>query len=347
MIKFFKKARKQLLTENKFTKYLIYALGEIILVIIGILIALQINNKNEANKIENVFRSNLLQVHEELKINIENTTNSIFAYIEKDSLFGAAMSDTLIAEDFKTPDGYYLSNIGFKVEQTTLFNSSFANLNRNIEILPEKYNPILKLLDKVYLEKAQEVFAWNKIMMQQISENESKIKNEQKWFSLYLKNDEVNDEAISFFLHDPFYKNQIAHYYKNSRNHFNRIKTYRVEAIKSFNSIADLLMLKDNNISDSLNFNIRSEILRCYVGKYSKKEWNYTSEISLENSRLFMLIDQGNGGSFKSEMFPLTKTEFFILDDDLIIDLKNENNCQVPSLTWNILGAKYLFKRVE
>ena len=47
MIKFFKKARKQLLTENKFTKYLIYALGEIILVIIGILIALQINNANQ------------------------------------------------------------------------------------------------------------------------------------------------------------------------------------------------------------------------------------------------------------------------------------------------------------
>ncbi len=50
MIKFFRKIRRRLLTENKFTKYLIYAIGEIVLVVIGILIALQINNWNELNK---------------------------------------------------------------------------------------------------------------------------------------------------------------------------------------------------------------------------------------------------------------------------------------------------------
>ena len=47
MIKFFRKIRQRLLTENKFSKYLIYAVGEIILVVIGILIALQINTWNE------------------------------------------------------------------------------------------------------------------------------------------------------------------------------------------------------------------------------------------------------------------------------------------------------------
>ena len=46
MIKFFRGIRQKLLTENKFSKYLIYAIGEIILVVIGILIALQINNWN-------------------------------------------------------------------------------------------------------------------------------------------------------------------------------------------------------------------------------------------------------------------------------------------------------------
>ena len=50
MIKFFRKYRQQLLSENRFTKYLIYAIGEIILVVIGILIALQINNWNETQK---------------------------------------------------------------------------------------------------------------------------------------------------------------------------------------------------------------------------------------------------------------------------------------------------------
>lgn len=59
MIKFFRKIRQRLVTENplaeragKFSKYLIYAIGEIVLVVIGILIALQINNWNENRKTE-------------------------------------------------------------------------------------------------------------------------------------------------------------------------------------------------------------------------------------------------------------------------------------------------------
>ena len=52
MIKFFRKIRQKLLSENKFSRYLIYAIGEIILVVIGILIALQINNRNDLSKLE-------------------------------------------------------------------------------------------------------------------------------------------------------------------------------------------------------------------------------------------------------------------------------------------------------
>ena len=52
MIKFFRKIRQRLLTENRLGKYLLYAIGEILLVVIGILIALSINNWNEERKNE-------------------------------------------------------------------------------------------------------------------------------------------------------------------------------------------------------------------------------------------------------------------------------------------------------
>ncbi|WP_191860300.1 DUF6090 family protein [Hanstruepera ponticola] len=50
MIKFFRKIRQNMIQENRASKYMLYAVGEIILVVIGILIALQINNTNEAKK---------------------------------------------------------------------------------------------------------------------------------------------------------------------------------------------------------------------------------------------------------------------------------------------------------
>jgi len=50
MIKFFRQIRQKLLRENRFSRYLLYAIGEILLVVIGILIALQINTWNEDRK---------------------------------------------------------------------------------------------------------------------------------------------------------------------------------------------------------------------------------------------------------------------------------------------------------
>ncbi|MEH6748623.1 MAG: DUF6090 family protein [Maribacter arcticus] len=83
MIKFFRKIRQRLLTENKFSKYLLYAIGEIVLVVIGILIALQLNNLNEIEKVKDTevnylnalhdeFASNLKEVERVMKLNEKN-----------------------------------------------------------------------------------------------------------------------------------------------------------------------------------------------------------------------------------------------------------------------------------
>lgn len=66
MIKFFRKIRQSLLMENKTGKYFKYAIGEIVLVVIGILIALQINNWNQ-NRIENkAIKAYLISFKEDL-----------------------------------------------------------------------------------------------------------------------------------------------------------------------------------------------------------------------------------------------------------------------------------------
>ena len=50
MLKIFRKIRQNMLKNNKVTAYLLYAIGEIVLVMIGILLALQVNNWNEKRK---------------------------------------------------------------------------------------------------------------------------------------------------------------------------------------------------------------------------------------------------------------------------------------------------------
>lgn len=79
MIKFLRKIRQHLLSENKFSKYTLYAIGEIVLVTIGILLALQINNWNERqneNKVElKMLRSLKADLQRDI-LNLQNKINS-------------------------------------------------------------------------------------------------------------------------------------------------------------------------------------------------------------------------------------------------------------------------------
>jgi len=67
MLRFFRQIRKKLMEQNKIRTYLLYAIGEILLVVIGILIALQINNWNE-NRLNRQEQARILS-----DINIEIT----------------------------------------------------------------------------------------------------------------------------------------------------------------------------------------------------------------------------------------------------------------------------------
>ena len=88
MLKFFRKIRYDLMEKNKTGKYLKYAIGEIVLVVIGILIALSLNNwkedldnRGEENRIlsglKQEFEANLLEVKRNIELNTSTVESSI------------------------------------------------------------------------------------------------------------------------------------------------------------------------------------------------------------------------------------------------------------------------------
>jgi len=75
MIKFFRKIRYDLMGKNKTGKYLKYAIGEIILVVIGILIALSINNWNQGKKRINQGKEYVNEINNDVKNDVANINN--------------------------------------------------------------------------------------------------------------------------------------------------------------------------------------------------------------------------------------------------------------------------------
>lgn len=68
MLRFFRQIRQKLLTENRVSRYLLYAFGEIVLVMIGILLALQVNAWNEGRKDRRYERKMLGELLEDMKL---------------------------------------------------------------------------------------------------------------------------------------------------------------------------------------------------------------------------------------------------------------------------------------
>jgi hypothetical protein len=79
MIKFFRHIRQRLLSESKFSKYLLYAIGEIILVVIGIFLALQLNNLNQERKASEKEELLLQELHDEF-INNKKQLEEVVQY---------------------------------------------------------------------------------------------------------------------------------------------------------------------------------------------------------------------------------------------------------------------------
>jgi hypothetical protein len=126
MIKFFRQIRYNFISENKTGKYLKYALGEIILVVIGILIALQVNNWNENRKERHVELKILKSIENDITEDIKNMTamiateeigckrNKKLISILKDSTSEYEVSMDTLFGNINRYDVFYPQKIGFE-----------------------------------------------------------------------------------------------------------------------------------------------------------------------------------------------------------------------------------------
>ena len=116
MLKFFRRIRQKLLNEGSLRKYLVYAIGEIFLVMVGILLALQVNNWNEKRLEALQEKTTLSNLNTEFKENLKNldsinkyllktisATETIFSMFQEESHLNISNIDSLLQKALDSP----------------------------------------------------------------------------------------------------------------------------------------------------------------------------------------------------------------------------------------------------
>lgn len=251
MLHFFRKIRKELLANSQTIRYLKYALGEIILVVIGILIAIQVDNWNneriETEKTKLLFH----EVSDELELNIENIDRILNLYLKKDSIYFKVLNKLVKPEDYRANDEFFTFLLEW--DRTSLVEDDFKTLLAGKNNLTRLQDSIFAELKDLYGKRKTNIDRNDQMIVDAHLDFRNNLMTEQPWWSNFMKcfciNEDNSAKIIPYALTDPYYLNQISEIRLREGGHYHGMLWFRTKALDLYNGITDLLNIeKDSSL---------------------------------------------------------------------------------------------------
>ena len=360
MINFFRKIRRDLIANSKSYKYFKYAIGEIVLVVLGILIALQINNWNEERKNSELFDARLVEVEKELIFNITNAKGAIDYFHPYDSIVSIILFDGLKKEHFESDSNYMYRNMTnhWFVE---IQDQAFKNLHEIGNGLTSEQDSLYQNLVSLY---GQDAIYYTKEAQKIVMDNNHEIIDSYKdyeWFLNGMINRPYVKEEIDFYLNNSKYKIDVVLYARLTLSYFNNnLQNWEKRLLKNYTRIYDYLEDRNIHHSDSLLFEYDPSQYKHYIGVFKPFETSTGTptpkELSeqmrkielIENKYIYSRYFQDKKIT-DSEIIPISKHYFRLKDIDyggyynIIFD---ENN-KVSGMSYSIGNFRVKFKKTE
>ncbi len=289
MTRFFRQNRKEQLSERNFIKYLRYAFGEFIIVVLGILFALYINNLNEQRKANDRTVEILKEVQNDLGKDILNIDATISYYKQKKSTIDLILND-------KLPYKYYKNNparskyLIMTAHHIKLYDNGYKNLMQNSNDMPDKYKAIINPLYEIYVYNKYEVDLFDTKMDKITDDFNHILMIKFDWYYSEISSTTISNEMIDYFS-TPEYKNLASNYELGSWTSLSsHLSHFRYNAVDAYLKIAKLIGNEDK-VPEYVDHNfikIDSTILKQYTGTYRlipvDNENSSTSESKLKIS---------------------------------------------------------------
>ncbi len=206
MAKIFRKARQDYLGENRALKYLKYALGEVVLVVIGILIALSINNWNTNRKQE----QNLTNIFSLIIEDIENDTLKINAIVESYAPYadtiGAYLGGSIDVNQFLRCRNCF--TISMNINPFEQGKTGF-NLLKNISSDFSEDTLVIAVIQRMgTLSLLEDISAYIEIA---VSQNLEHWRDTYAWYPGFITR--TNFSGFLGYVDGPEFKSRLAHNY--------------------------------------------------------------------------------------------------------------------------------------
>lgn len=269
MIKFFRKIRYNLMSENKTSpndsvgragKYFKYAIGEILLVVIGIMIALQANNWNEKRKTNNTIETLIDKVEDDVIADIKYVNNEIASCEERELMMQRILKKEVTKDDYRQFKYY---EILFNYSD---FNPNTENLDKLLaleETVKPDYLPIIKAIKSLRGRKKYKDLAWNDLQ-KAFTDNIDYYTLSAKDFTFRRDSSSI-EKTINFYLTDSNYINRVNNYSIKNHNVLFEMRIARAGLIKILVQIKQVKQQfnKDELVSmlTSLNLNHYREVV--------------------------------------------------------------------------------------
>lgn len=217
MFKFFRNIRRNLVAENRITRYLLYALGEIILVVIGILIALQINNWNEFRKDRKREKMYLSSLQSDLKESqaelqrVVHKTDTIFLSTIK--LIEYA-TDTLQPPPASVFDSLIIKTFGYTIAMTNEGTINDISGSGDLKVIR---NDSLRRMIASWNAGFKMIREREALLKSSFENNKNRLEAKINMVRLNRFHNNLTDEKTRYFiLHDRKYRNGFVDLIRNS-----------------------------------------------------------------------------------------------------------------------------------
>ena len=236
MIQFFRRIRRGLINQERIGKYLLYAIGEILLVVIGILIALYVNNSNTKRETENEIIKLFKKASTELEINLRTINAITRNYKLKDSIYYLTVQNKIEYKDYANGTIPLDWNTTSGMLSPINHNAITQLLDYEKEI-PEKYRELfgyIKTLHYSYLSRVNDRLDQHTIFTLKLAENQLKY----PWSAGYDQLQE--DQKIDYYLNDPENKSWSSRYHQLAINFYlRRLVEYQSLAFQIYYEFGD------------------------------------------------------------------------------------------------------------